>query len=171
MILSRDEVLSLISIPKHTKERGIDLSRNKNSLSMHAEDNDSLTFRLHVNTSEKVQLKLSCHHDRLSCHHEHEDIGLIRVDFYGAHKNPETITTDTPDFLHKYVGKRFSAKEEHHVHVYVNGFGLDWAIPVTEHEFRIKNIKNQADMANSVLEFSRLINLRTSLLIAQSPLI
>ena len=130
---------------------------------MHAEDND-LKFCLHVTTSKRIEFKLSCHHD-------HEDTGLIRIDFHGSgHKNPETITTDIPDYLHKYVGKRFS-KEEHHIHIYVNGFGLDWAIPVTEHEFRIKNIKNKTDMANSVLEFSRLINLRTPLLIAQSPLI
>ena len=163
MILSRDEVLSLISIPKYTKERGIDLSKNSNIIPLHAVNNDLLIFRLHIKTSKRVHIKLTCHH-------EHEYIGLIRVDFHGAHKNPETTTADTPEFLHKYIGKRFSV-EEHHIHIYVDGFGLDWALPLIDHDFSIKSIKNQVDMVNSILEFSRLINIKTSLIIAQSPLI
>lgn len=163
MILSREDVLALISIPKHTKERGIDLSKDNNLVSLHAEHDDLLTFRLHVTTSKRVNLKLTCHHD-------HEHIGLIRIDFHGAHKNPETITTDVPNFLHKYTGKRFSV-EEHHIHIYVNDFDLKWAVPVSDHEFRIKNIKNQTDIADSVREFSKLINLKTPLMFAQSPLL
>ncbi|MCW5199372.1 hypothetical protein VU05_01360 [Desulfobulbus sp. F1] len=162
MILSREDVLALISIPKYSNERGIDLSKDNNTITMHAESDASLSFRLHVKTSKRINVKLTCHHD-------HEYIGLIRIDFYSGHKNPETITTDVPDILHKYIGKRFSA-EEHHVHIYVNGFDLDWALPITDHEFRVKNIKNQSDIVDSVQEFSRLINLKTPLMIAQSPL-
>jgi hypothetical protein len=162
MILSREDVLALISIPKCSNERGIDLSKDNNTITMHAESDASLSFRLHVKTSKRINVKLSCHH-------EHEYIGLIRIDFYGpGHKNPETITREVPISLHKYVGKRFS-KEEHHVHIYVNGFGLDWALPVADHEFPIKNIGNKSDIANSIQEFSKFINLKTALFVAQCP--
>lgn len=159
-MISRDEALSLISTPKHSTTRHIDLSNQKTLLVLHAEDDESLKFHLHITRSKKIEIKLTCHH-------AHEHIGLIRVDFYGGHKNPESITEDVPDFLHKYIGKRFTL-QDHHIHVYVTGFGLDWAVPICEHNFNTKDILNQGNMVSAIEYFTDSINLKTKLMYKMS---
>jgi len=98
----------------------------------------------------------------LTCHHDFESVGLLRLDFYGRHRNPEGINERVPAFLHKYAGKDFGYND-HHIHVYVEGSDLEWAIPIVDHDFPIKQIAGIGDIVNAIMNFQIEINLETKL--------
>ena len=116
------------------------------------------TFLLDVNQSEKKVLKVSLHYQE-----DQSKIGLLRVDFNGTHKNPETIHEDLPEKFHKYAGKWFDYND-HHIHFYVQNYKpLAWALPLIDDEFPIKDIKNNQDVGDSFLSFCERINLITKI--------
>jgi hypothetical protein len=90
-------------------------------------------------------------------------IGLLRVDFSGQHENPQTLTDNMPAIFHPYVG-RFFDYNDHHIHYYVEGYRttLDWAIPLTDDAFPVKQISNSNDILNAFYRFNDIINLQTS---------
>ena len=47
------------------------------------------------------------------------------------HRNPKTITSEVPKILHNYAGFTIPARESH-VHIYVEGEDLNWAIPLKD---------------------------------------
>ena len=96
-----------------------------------------------------------------------ENIGLIRIDYNAAHKNPERITEDVPEYLHRFAGVRFPNNESH-IHIYVQNFNLDWAMPLKEHSFEVKIIESISDIEKAIRCFQREINLKTSLMIQMS---
>lgn len=115
-------------------------------------------FLLEINQSKKYSVKLSIHTQE-----SESNIGLVRLDFFGAHTNPVEITDKVPPIFHQFAGKYFDPNE-HHIHYYVEGYkNLSWAIPLTTDGFGIQNIENQNDVISSILEFSKKINIITDL--------
>jgi len=116
------------------------------------------TFLLEIYQSEKASLKVSLYHQE-----DQSKIGLLRIDFYGTHRNPETIIDGLPDIFHKYAGKWFNYNE-HHIHFYFQDYKpLAWALPLIEDEFPIKDIKNNQDVGEAFLSFCKRINLITKI--------
>jgi hypothetical protein len=89
-------------------------------------------------------------------------IGLLRVDFNGRHRNPETITDKLPEVFKPYAGQWI---EESHIHYFVEGYKpLAWALPLTADEtFAIKTFNDISTIGEVLNEFGRKINLKTEL--------
>jgi len=159
-MLTKPEVDSLLSLPKTTENRHVDLKYHKTVLYLTAKQESKLKFRLHINTSKKIRFKLHCHHD-------HDTIGLLRIDFFGGHRNPAEITDDVPKEIRKYVGMRFS-RNDHHVHVYVENQDLKWAIPIDDSFLKTTDIKSSSDVISVVREVASYINLETNIMFSMS---
>ncbi|MBK7055162.1 MAG: hypothetical protein IPH52_08925 [Leptospiraceae bacterium] len=69
-------------------------------------------------------------------------------------KVPEKFRPFTGQWLDNYPG---------HIHHYIEGFALKWAIPLELDDFPVKEIKTYDDIFLSVESFSRLINVTTKL--------
>lgn len=120
-------------------------------------------FLLEINQSRKYSVKLSVHSNE-----SESKTGLLRVDYFGTHKNPETIVENLPEIFHKYAGKSFGINE-HHVHFYVEGYkDLVWALPLSDAGFSPATIENQNDVHTAILEFSRKINIITEISFQES---
>ncbi len=105
-------------------------------------DDTEFTFLYEINQSKKNQFKLT-----LYLMDEDTRIGLLRVDFSGQHENPHTIIDKVPAAFHPFVGKFFNYTE-HHIHYFVEGYKttLDWAVPLVNDDFRVKNIIGSGDI-------------------------
>jgi hypothetical protein len=92
------------------------------------------------------------------------NLGLIRIDYNGKHKNPEYINDKVPDIMRKYKGKWFEYSEPH-IHYYVEGYktGLEWAIPLVDDDFPVKDISDSASIKEAFIEFNSRINLKTEI--------
>lgn len=125
-------------------------------------NDDGYIFLYDIYQSKKNQFKLT-----LFLMEEDTKIGLLRIDYNGQHKNPEHITEKVPKILQPYVGKFFDY-HEHHIHLYVEGYKtpLDWALPLTNHDFPIKNIDSPIHIIESFFNFNKIINLQTNFIIA-----
>ena len=168
-MITREEVLELIETPK-IPEKGSELIFHQNVVeniyTLKAANDESLKFKVDLTQHKQIALKLSCHH------REGSNIGLIRVDYNGPkHRNPETITTDVPQILHKYAGFE-SPPRESHVHIYVEGLQLDWAMPLKEFSKLTKDerdgisitqidITSHNEKVNAVRSFAKAINVQT----------
>jgi hypothetical protein len=135
----------------------------KERYKMLSPENKDVTFLYIVEQSSKNLFKLS-----LYLMDADTRIGLLRVDYSGQHENHQTISEHLPAEFHPYVGKFFNYNE-HHIHYYVQGYrnGLDWALPISETEFPIKEIKENKDILAAFISFNSLINLRTKFNINQ----
>jgi hypothetical protein len=129
----------------------------KQRLFLISPDEPDFLFLYDTNQSSKNHFKLS-----LYLMDDETKIGLIRIDFNGQHVNPQTLTDQVPDIFHPYVGTFFDYNC-HHIHYYVEGYKttLDWAIPLAEVEFPIKQINDNNDVLVAFLNFNVLINLVT----------
>jgi hypothetical protein len=129
-------------------------------------DEADYIFIYDISQSKKNQFKLT-----LYLLDDETKIGLLRVDYSGQHKNPETITEKVPVEFHPFAGKFFDYNE-HHIHYYVEGYktSLDWALPLTIDSFPIKKITKLADVTDAFIQFNKIINLITKFYIT-SPLI
>jgi len=119
------------------------------------------TFLYEINQSSKNQFKLT-----LYLMDEDTRVGLLRVDFRGQHENPKTIKDTVPAALQPYAGKFFNY-DNHHIHYYVEGYKttLDWAMPLTDDEFPVKQITNSNDIIQAFMSFNRIIHLETIFII------
>ena len=93
---------------------------------------------------------------------------LIRIDYNGGHKNPETITDFVPERLRSYAGKEF-ANNEHHIHYHVQGYqNLHWAIPLSADSFPIKELNADPSFnttfAEVIQSFASLVNIETEII-------
>jgi hypothetical protein len=52
---------------------------------------------------------------------------------------------------------------DHHIHYYVEGYKttLDWALPLTNDDFSVKNITASSDVLDAFYRFNQIINLQT----------
>lgn len=121
-------------------------------------DDSDYVFLYDITQSTKNHFKLT-----LYLMEDESRIGLLRVDFNGQHKNPETLTEKVPEIFHPYVGKFFDY-HEHHIHYFVEGYKtpLDWAVPLASDSFPVKSITNPNDISEAFLQFNNIINLQTS---------
>lgn len=124
-------------------------------------DDADYLFLYDITQSTKNHFKLT-----LYLMEDESRIGLLRVDFNGQHKNPETITEKVPEIFHPFAGKFFDY-HEHHIHYYVEGYKttLDWAIPLDHDSFPVKSITKSDDIKEAFLQFNNIINLQTSFII------
>lgn len=130
-------------------------------------DDTDYVFMYDITQSRKNHFKLS-----LYLMENETKIGLIRVDYNGQHKNPETITPQVPETFHPFAGKFFDYYE-HHIHYYVEGYKttLDWALPLTNDSFTVKTISNNNDILQAFFSFNKLIHLQTVFNIPQLSLL
>jgi hypothetical protein len=119
------------------------------------------TFLYEIYQSKKNQFKLS-----LYLMEEDSRVGLLRVDFSGQHENPQTITDNLPAVFHPFAGKFFNFNE-HHIHYFVEGYKttLDWALPLTDDTFPVKQINDSNDVVTAFKSFNNVIHLETNFII------
>ena len=124
-----------------------------------SDKDDEYSFLWEIRQSAKNTLRISLH-----VQENDSKTGLMRVDYNGGHRNPETINEFVPEKFHPYVGKEFS-NTEHHVHYHVQGYKtLAWAIPLINDDFEVKSIENEDfnnSLANIVVLFAKTINIET----------
>jgi hypothetical protein len=116
----------------------------------------------HIRQSSKNTLKMSLH-----VMGNGVALGLNRVDYHGAHQNPQTAPDDLPTDILPYVGHFFPANESHEHRYYPDRHGtLKWAIPISASDCRIKDINdNNQNIAEAILSFAGHIRLKTILTI------
>jgi hypothetical protein len=121
-------------------------------------DDADYVFLNDITQSTKNHFKLT-----LYLMEDESKIGLLRVDFNGQHKNPETLSENVPEIFHPFVGKFFDY-HEHYIHYYVEGYKttLDWAVPLVYDSFPVKSIVKTDDIKEAFLQFNTIINLQTS---------
>lgn len=170
-MLTREEVLELISTPK-LPEKGKELIYHQNIVenvyALKSAEDESVKFTVDITQHKQIALKLSCHH------RDGSNIGIIRVDYNGPrHRNPQTITSEVPKILHNYAGFTIPARESH-VHIYVEGEDLDWAIPLKDfsklsedERDRISvaqiDINNHTEKVDAVKSFANTINIQAQI--------
>lgn len=127
-----------------------------------AEDDEDIAFMWQISQSPKNLIRLSLH-----CQ-DGDNTGLIRVDYNSGHNNPEIAIDTLPEIFRPYIGKHFDDKE-HHVHLFVEGYRqLEWALPLSDFDIEVKNVSEDSilgDMADAIVSFSKLINVKTNLMI------
>lgn len=121
-------------------------------------DDVDFTFLYEINQSQKNQFKLT-----LYLMDGDTRIGLLRVDFSGQHENPQTLSANVPAMFHPFVGKFFHYND-HHIHYYVEGYRttLDWALPLTDDAFPVKQIGGNPDVLAAFHSFNKIINMQTT---------
>jgi len=164
VVFTELEATALLALPKTTGniEDYIPLNSGKTRLKIQPTVGADFSFILDINLNQKISFKVSMHHQE-----DTNDIGLLRVDFNGTHKNPEEVIQKLPAEFHPYAGKIF-APSDHHVHIYTCPDEypiLSWALPLTVHHFPVKEIKNNNDLQNALNYFAKEINLQGNLLI------
>lgn len=127
-----------------------------------SEEDDEFTFLLEIHQSKKNRIRVSFHHQE-----NDSKTGLVRIDYNGGHKNPETITDFVPERLRPYAGKEF-ANNEHHIHYHVQGYSnLAWAIPLSKDAFPIKEINANSSFNRTFGEiiqlFAKLVHVETEI--------
>lgn len=131
----------------------------KNFILASEEDNEFI-FLFEINQSSKNQLKLT-----LLFQEDESKIGLLRVDFNGKHKNPETVNNTLPEVFIEFAGKWFDYNE-HHIHYFVEGYSpLAWAIPLTNDTFPVKDLLSNTDIIDSIKFFCEKIKLKSEIII------
>ena len=173
MDITNEQALELLKLPKKI------LNRDKNKLldniiinqvfpfniryELVSEQNNEFTFLLEINQSKKNSIRINVHYQE-----NESKIGLLRIDFNGGtHKNPEIIHDELPIKFHQYVGK-FIEMKVNHIHYYVKGYkNLAWAIPLTDEDFEIKELKDDANFNNNLADiiqlFAKTVNIQTNI--------
>jgi len=164
MAMTNAEATGLINIEKKVEAHGTLIERLpisgtasiKGRFDLASVDGEHI-FILDVEQSKKNLLKIT-----LYLMEGDTRTGLMRLDFSGQHQNPLTISSSVPAIFHPHIGRWFSYSD-HHLHMYVEGYKttLDWAIPLTDDSFSIKEITGQQDIINSFIEFCSRIRLTT----------
>lgn len=165
-MFSNELAKRLIDLPKEIDGgiKTINLNDCKTRIVLHNKDEPEYNFLWEVSANNKISFKVSLH-----AQEDNTKEGLIRIDYKGGHKNPETVRHAIPEILKPYVGYWFI--NEPHVHVYVEGYkDLAWAAPLSVYNFPILDIKNYDDFAEALTPFSKEINV-ISRFNVQKPLI
>ena len=170
-MLTREKVLELIRTPKlPEKETELIFHQNivENVYNLKSAEDNSIKFKVDLTQHKQISLKLSCHH------RDGSNIGLIRVDYNGPrHRNPQVITSVVPAILHNYAGYEVRPRESH-VHIYVEGEELDWAMPLNDFSKLSEeerdgitvaqiDINNHTEKVDAVRSFANTINIQTKI--------
>lgn len=159
-MFSNELANKLIKLPKIINggvEINIDLSLEKNRFKLTCSDESEYEFLVEITSNRKIMFKITFHNQENNIKE-----GLIRIDYKGGHKNPESLTDKVPDFVAPYLGYYF--QNEAHVHIYVEGFkDLAWAVPLSAYNFPILDINNMDDLVKAIQAFTKEINIVSSL--------
>lgn len=166
-MISQDQADYLLSLPKYIIEGENILVLKDYSptfpindrIYIISKDDDAYSFFIELQQSRKNQLKLTLHFQE-----DDINIRLLRVDFNGRHKNPESGNPVLPNICRPYIGLWI---EESHIHYYVEGYNpLVWAIPLnTDETYSAKSFTGINDFADVLKTFCNKINVKTNLTI------
>ena len=165
-MFSNELASKLIKLPKNILggETTINISDEKSRFALSIPDEPEYEFLFEITSHRKITFKISFHNQE-----NNTKEGLIRVDYKGGHKNPETITDFVPEIVKPYVGYFF--QNEPHIHIYVEGFkDLAWAIPLTAYNFPVLDINNTDDFMKAINAFAKEINIVTPFIIQNAIL-
>lgn len=112
-------------------------------------------FFMDIKQSAKNKIKLTLH-----IQSDDLNIPLLRIDYGGTHKNPEESDWFVPSEFERFTGKAFDVSTPH-IHYYVEGYGLKWAIPLSIDDFPVKRIQGIDDIKAAILAMAVVINLQT----------
>jgi len=156
----------LLDLPKHIVEDNNYVDRKSYTPTFPIDDriylaskvDEEFSFFLAIWQSSKQQIKITLHFQEADA-----SIPLLRVDFNGRHKNPETANDNVPDIFKSYSGRLL---EESHIHYFVEGYKpLAWAIPLKVDDFPIKDFADTSQVGSIIQAFCTRINLKTQLMI------
>jgi hypothetical protein len=156
-MFTQEQADYLLALQKETdKGLVVDLSLPKIRFALKSPDDDEWEFIVDISNSRKKIFKISLHHMETRAKE-----GLLRVDFNGSHRNPETTSNTVPEVCKPFVGRWF--QNEPHIHIFVEGFrDLAWAIPLSDYNnFDVKLVESSGDFASAIKEFTRRINVTT----------
>lgn len=164
-MLSQEQAEYLIKLPKLILENDDLVERKEYNYSLPlndriylgSKDDKDFSFFLDITQSSKKHIKLTLHFQENGI-----NIGLLRVDFNGRHRNPDNIRGGVPNIFKPYTGKWI---EESHIHYYIEGYKpLSWAIPLSiDNSFPIKNFDGENDVIQIIQAFGEKITLQTQL--------
>ena len=159
-MFSNELAEKLIKLPKTIVGGGttnINLSEEKSRFTLINLDEPEYEFLFEITSNRKITFKITFHNQE-----NNTKEGLIRIDYKGGHKNPETLNDYVPEFVKPYLGHYF--QNESHVHIYVEGFkDLAWAVPLSSYNFPILNIDSMEDFGEALKAFAKEINIVSSL--------
>lgn len=154
-MFSNELAFKLLQLPKTIEgnHNTILLSAEKSRLILKCEDEPGYEFLFEIISHRKITFKISLHHQE-----NNTKEGLIRIDYKGGHKNPESITDFVPEIAKPYIGYFFV--NEPHIHIYAEGFkDLAWAVPLSAYNFPVLNIESSEDFGNAIKAFAKEINI------------
>jgi hypothetical protein len=159
-MFSNELAEKLIKLPKTIVGGGItniNLSEEKSRFKLINLEEPEYEFLFEITSNRKITFKITFHNQE-----NNTKEGLIRIDYKGGHKNPESLNDYVPEFVKPYVGHYF--QNESHVHIYVEGFkDLAWVVPLSSYHFPILNIENMEDFGEALKAFAKEINIVSSL--------
>ena len=156
----------LLSLDKYIIESNNELKNKqlqlesplKLRLNLIAHDDPDQVFLVDIKESEKKALKISFHYQGDTAQY-----GLMRVDYYSRHKNPEEILDTVPENFRQFAGV-FLDEFAGHIHYIIDGYSpLVWAIPLEYDDFPVKDIRDINDITSVMTAFFEKINLKTKL--------
>lgn len=164
-MFTADQAQYLLQLPKKVEKNGmlqdeIILSQPfpfQERYNLISPNDAEFTFLYEINQSKRNHFKLTLYLMDVDTR-----LGLVWVDYRGQHENPHSISDKVPGFLHPYTG-RFFDYEDHHIHYYVEGYKttLDWALPLSDASFPVKQINHANDVIQAFQSFNKVINLKT----------
>src|SRR5690606_304584 len=112
-MFSNELARKLMNLPKEIEggPKTINLDDSKTRIFLINRDEPEYNFLWEVTANKKISFKVSLH-----AQEDNTKEGLLRIDYKGGHKNPESVKNAIPDLLTPYIGHWFI--NEPHVHVY-----------------------------------------------------
>ncbi|PJB15317.1 MAG: hypothetical protein CO118_03995 [Flavobacteriales bacterium CG_4_9_14_3_um_filter_32_8] len=165
-MFSNELATKLINLPKQIEggTMSFDLNNEKTRLILTNPGEPEYSFLFEVSSHKKITFKISLHNQE-----DNTKEGLMRVDYKGGHKNPESINIYVPEIVKPYVGYFF--QNEPHIHIYVEGFkDLAWAVPLSAYNFPILDVNNTDDFGSAINAFAKEINIITPFVIQNALL-
>ncbi len=164
-MISQEIADNMLHIPKKVYEKDTHLDNYdvvyegimKFRIPMASLPNFEYKFFLEVNQSEKNRLKITLHFQNIDA-----SMPLLRIDYGGTHKNPELANKYVPESFLEHKGKEFVVGEPH-IHYYIQGHDLDWALPLIDDDFPIKTITSDEDKVAATIAVCNKVNLQTVL--------
>ena len=159
-MFTNEEAEALIKVEKKLEDPSqiLDLGRQKNRINLRAPKEPDYKFFVEITSNQRIQFKISLHHQE-----SYSNVGLVRLDIKGRHKNPERANVNLPHKFKPYIGKFFE-KNEPHIHFYVEGAKpLAWAVPLNDLKIPTQNVDSMSDFNDIIRDFNNIINVVSSL--------